>query len=75
MLQSDVIWANVPMLETALLAGLSQLSGRNIVATHHGDLILPEGGANKFIVDTMFAFYKVMARRAARLIAYSRDYA
>jgi glycosyltransferase involved in cell wall biosynthesis len=75
MLQHDVVWVNVPMLETALLAGLAQFTGRKIVATHHGDLILPNGGFNKFIVDTMFAMYKFMARRAARLVAYSQDYA
>ena len=75
MLQHDVVWVNVPMLETALMGVLSQLTGRKIVATHHGDLILPDGGVNKFIADTMFAFYKYMATRAARLVAYSQDYA
>ena len=75
MLQHDVVWVNVPMLETALLGALSRLTGRKIVATHHGDLILPEGGVNKVIVNTMFAFYKYMARQAARLVAYSQDYA
>lgn len=75
LLQHDVVWVNVPMLETALLALLAQLTGRKVVATHHGDLILPEGRANKFIVDTMFQLYKYMARHAARLVAYSQDYA
>lgn len=75
MLQHDVVWVNVPMLETALLAVLSQMTGRKIVATHHGDLILPDGGFNKVIVDTMFTFYKYMANRAAQLVAYSQDYA
>ena len=75
MLQHDVVWVNVPMLETALLAVLAQLTGRPIVATHHGDLILPEGRLNRFITDTMFWMYKFMARRSARLIAYSQDYA
>lgn len=75
MLQSDVVWVNVPMLETAYLGLLSQLTGRKIIATHHGDLVLPEGGANNFIINTMFAMFKFMARRSARLIAYSQDYA
>ncbi len=75
MLQHDVVWVNVPMLETVLLGALSQITGRRIVATHHGDLILPEGGLNKLIVDVMFRFYQFMARRAARLVAYSQDYA
>jgi glycosyltransferase involved in cell wall biosynthesis len=43
--------------------------------THHGDLILPQGFLNRFIQTVMFGMYKFMAKRAARLIAYSEDYA
>ncbi len=75
LLQHDIVWVNVPMLETALIAVLAQMTGRNIVATHHGDLILPEGRLNQFIVNTMFRFYKFMMRRTRRLVAYSQDYA
>lgn len=74
-LQHDVVSIHTPMLETALLSVLALLAGRRIVATHHGDLILPGGFVNRVITETMFAFFKFMARRAARLIAYSRDYA
>jgi glycosyltransferase involved in cell wall biosynthesis len=75
MMQHDVVWVNVPMLETALLGLLSQLTGRKIVATHHGDLILPDGVMNRIIRDVMFGFYKFMARQSGQLIAYSQDYA
>lgn len=75
LLQHDVVWVNVPMLETALVSALAGLAGRKVVATHHGDLVLPDSLANRFISQTMFAMYKFMARRAARLIAYSQDYA
>jgi glycosyltransferase involved in cell wall biosynthesis len=75
LLQHDVVWVNVPMLETALIGLLAGLTGRKIIATHHGDLVLPPGLANRFITTTMFAFYKFMARRAGRLVAYSQDYA
>lgn len=75
LLQHDLVWVNVPMLETALIAVLARLTGRPIVATHHGDLILPKGRINQFISDTMFAMYKFMARHSAQLIAYSQDYA
>lgn len=74
-LQHDVVSIHTPMLETALLSVLALIAGRKIVATHHGDLILPDGFTNRIITQTMFAFFKFMARRAARLIAYSRDYA
>jgi glycosyltransferase involved in cell wall biosynthesis len=75
MVQHDVVWANTPMLETGLVSLLAGLTGRKVVATHHGDLILPAGLANRVIQNTMFALFKFMARRAGQLIAYSQDYA
>lgn len=75
MLQNDVVFISTPMLETALVAILAKITGRNVVVTHHGDLILPQGTANRIIQKVMFAMYKFMAKRASRLIAYSRDYA
>lgn len=75
MLKHDVVWISTPMLETALTSVLATIAGRKIVVTHHGDLILPKGGLNRFIGDTMFAMYKFMAKRAARIIAYSQNYA
>ncbi len=73
--QHDVVSIHTPMLETALISFLARVAGRKIIATHHGDLILPEGGANRAITDIMFAFFKYMARAAGRLVAYSQDYA
>lgn len=75
MLMHDVVWISTPMLETALVAVLAKLTRRQVVVTHHGDLVLPKGGLNRFITNAMFAMYKFMARRAARLVAYSEDYA
>lgn len=46
-----------------------------MIITHHGDLILPKGLVNRFIQGTMFLLYQFMAKRAARIIAYSEDYA
>ncbi len=74
-LRHDVIWANLPMLETAALALVSRLAGRAIVATHHGDLVLPQAPLNRLIGALMYRFYTVLARRAAQLVAYSDDYA
>ncbi len=75
MLQHDIVSIHTPMLETALVAMLSKLSGRNLIITHHGDLVLPNGLMNRFIKGTMFSFYKIAAKRAARIIGYSEDYA
>ena len=74
-LRHDVIWANLPMLETAPLALVSLLSRRKVLATVHGDLVLPGSATNRVISILMYRFYTLLARRAARLIAYSEDYA
>ncbi|MGQ9849434.1 MAG: glycosyltransferase family 4 protein [Aggregatilineaceae bacterium] len=71
----DVVWLHTPMLETSLMALLTRLAGKRLIATHHGDLILPPGLFNRFVRWFTFMNYRFMARRAARLIAYSHDYA
>ncbi len=75
MKEHDVVNIHTPMLETALIAGLSKLTGCKLVITHHGDLILPDGLTNRFIRNTMFQMYKTAARQASQIIAYSQDYA
>lgn len=75
MREHDVISVHTPMLETALIAVLSKLADKPVIVTHHGDLRLPPGLSNRFIQGTMFELYKILARRAKRIIAYSRDYA
>lgn len=75
MKEHDVVSVHTPMLETALLSVLASLTGRKLVVTHHGDLLLPPGLFNRFIQATTFAFYRFMASRAPRLIAYTQDYA
>lgn len=71
----DLIFTNTPMMETALVALVAQITGKSIVSTHHGDLVLPAGIGNRIIQSIMFEFFKFMAKRAAKLIAYSKDYA
>lgn len=73
--EHDVVSIHTPMLETALISVLARLSGRQVIPTHHGDLLLPDGALNRFIQGTMFALYKFMARRAPRIVAYTEDYA
>lgn len=75
MRQHDVVSIHTPMLETALAATVSKLTGTKLIITHHGDLILPGGPVNRFIQGTMFWMYKIAARRASKIIAYSQDYA
>lgn len=73
--QHDIVNIHIPLLETALVAFLAGLAGVKLIATHHGDLILPAGRFNRFITSVMFAMYKQMARRVACLVGYSGDYA
>lgn len=73
--QHDIVNIHIPLLETALVAFLAGLAGVKLIATHHGDLILPAGRFNRFITGVMFAMYKQMARRVACLVGYSDDYA
>lgn len=75
MRQHDVVSIHTPMLETALVAVLSKLTGIKLIITHHGDLILPNGLLNRVIQGMMFWMYKIAARRASKIIAYSQDYA
>lgn len=75
MRQADIVSIHTPMLETALVALLAKLAGVNVVATHHGDLILPNKPVNRLIQGTMFLLYRYMANNAAQLIGYSQDYA
>ncbi len=71
----DVVWLHTPMLETSLMAFMTRAAGKQLIATHHGDLILPPGLFNRFVRWFTYANYRFMASRAARLIAYSHDYA
>jgi glycosyltransferase involved in cell wall biosynthesis len=75
MREHDVVSIHTPMLETALLGLLARLTGRRIVCTHHGDLVLPEGLGNRLITSVMFGLYKTMAKDAAAMVCHTMDYA
>ncbi|MGE0212690.1 MAG: glycosyltransferase family 4 protein [Parvibaculaceae bacterium] len=71
----DVISAHVPMLEAPMIAAVSKLQRKPLVVTHHGDLRLPAGAANRVIERMVFAGYRTLAAAAHRIVAYSEDYA
>lgn len=75
MRNADIVSVHTPTPEMGLVALIAKIANVNVVATHHGDLVLPDGGINRFIQNTMFAMYKFMASNAAQLIGYSQDYA
>jgi glycosyltransferase involved in cell wall biosynthesis len=71
----DVVLANTPAFEPWFIALVAGLTGKQFLSTHHGDLILPPGLKNRLIQIVTFLLFKMVARRAHRLIAYSHDYA
>lgn len=74
--EHDVISIHTPMAETAMISMLARLAGREVIPTHHGDLLLPPGKlSNRIIQKVMFWLFKFMARRAPRIVAYTQDYA
>ncbi|HYG61229.1 MAG TPA: glycosyltransferase family 4 protein, partial [Thermoanaerobaculia bacterium] len=72
MREHELVSVHTPMLETALLA---RLTGRRIVCTHHGDLVLPGGLGNRLITSAMFGLYTSMAKDAAAMVCHTLDYA
>lgn len=75
MREHDVVSVHTPMAETALIAHLARRTGRRIVSTHHGDLVLPAGPVNRLITWVMLALYRRMARHAAAFVSHTEDYA
>ena len=72
---ADVVHVHSPLPEAALVAWRARRAGVPLVITHHGDVVLPRGLANRLAGRAMRASYHVAARRAAALVAYSDDYA
>jgi glycosyltransferase involved in cell wall biosynthesis/SAM-dependent methyltransferase len=71
----DVVQIHTPLLESLLVALLCRRARRPLVLTHHGDLVLPAGAANRIIEHVVSAFMSQAGRLADRVTAYSRDYA
>lgn len=72
--EHDIVSIHTPMLETALVSLVAGVAGVEVIPTHHGDLFLPEGRFNDFVVRMMYSMYAFMARRAPCIIGYSEDY-
>ncbi|MFL6193925.1 MAG: glycosyltransferase family 4 protein [Thermoanaerobaculia bacterium] len=73
--EHDVVSVHTPLMETALIGLASRLTGRKAVVTHHGDLVLPAGAANRVITALMSVFYRSLARVAPALVCHTLDYA
>ncbi len=73
--EHDVVSLHTPMMETALVSLAARLTGRRIVVTHHGDLVLPAGLGNRLITAVMYGFYRFMASGASAFVCHTEDYA
>ena len=63
------------MLEAPVIAAVARLTAKPVIVTHHGDLRLPEGAANRAIERVMVWGYRRLAAAAHRIVGYSEDYA
>lgn len=75
MRQADIVSVHTPTPEMGLVGLIAKIAKVNVVATHHGDLVLPKTPMNRVIQGAMFMMYKFMANNASQLIGYSQDYA
>ncbi len=73
MREHDVVNVHMPMLESGLVALVAGITGVKIVATHHADLVLPDGPINNQITKIMYALQQSLSRRAQCVVAYSED--
>ena len=73
--ETDTIWINTPLLETALWGLIAKARVKRLVITHHGDLRLTEGFFNRFIEWFIFQNFRIGSRFADAIVGYSDDYA
>ncbi len=74
-LRADVIHLHSPQMEAAWVAAWARLLGRRVVLTHHADLVLPSGLANRVLEGLVHGNLHLAGRLSHLLVAYSEDYA
>lgn len=70
----DVVSLHTPTLETAVYGFYTKLLRKGLIITHHGDLVLPAGRFNRFVEWFTFQLYKIAAKAAYHILAYTEDY-
>jgi glycosyltransferase involved in cell wall biosynthesis len=71
----EVVQIHTPLAEALLVALLCRASGRPLVMTHHGDLVMPRGAVNQFLQRSAFMLLWAAGRLASAVTSYSPDYA
>lgn len=72
--EHDVVQVHTPMLETWLVAAMAHRAGRQVLMTHHGDLVMPDGLWNQTVQRTVGWLLSRGAHAADRISMYTQDY-
>ncbi|HQQ76206.1 MAG TPA: glycosyltransferase family 4 protein [Thermoanaerobaculia bacterium] len=75
MARTDVVQIHSPLPEAPLVAFFGRLLDKPVVLTHHADVVMPAGLANRFVEHAALAVLTSAARLASAVTSYSRDYA
>jgi glycosyltransferase involved in cell wall biosynthesis len=72
--QHDVVQIHTVLMESMLVTLLARLAGRQVLFTHHGDLIMPAGVFNRIIERSVTWMMTQAEKMSARLSVHSEDY-
>ncbi len=72
---TDVLHLHLPLAEAGALAAAARAAGVRVVATHHGDLVLPPGPFNRAVGALVHGSMLTAGHLAHAVTAYSDDYA
>jgi len=70
----DVVQIHTPLPEAPLVAAIARLIGRPLLMTHHGDLVMPRGFANRILEWAGLRLLRWAGNQADAVTSYSRDY-
>ncbi len=73
--EHDVIQIHTPLLESALVTTLAGWSGKRVVFTHHGDLVMPDRPFDQFVELVVTWLMKQALKGSARVTIHTKDYA
>ena len=72
---ADIVQIHSPLPEAWLVALLGRQLGRPVVFTHHADIVMPGGLANRLLERAALALLRSAARLSTVATSYNQDYA
>jgi glycosyltransferase involved in cell wall biosynthesis len=73
--RSEIVHLHTPMPEAALVVSQARLLRRPTLITHHGDVVMPAGVANRVIQRAMDTSLGLAMRLSGRVVVHAADYA